>query len=1852
MAQKDRVTQSFPRTGASPIENTAEKNGGRENQGINGSEMTASDKQIYDIVQCNVQFANEQFDDNLRFNSDTLTNVLYSNIYKLLEDKFGDDDFVQDIADDLIANGCVYRVNDSGQNNTESQQEPSETDNVVYELDTTEYDELVQRIYSAIELIKANKLTIFKILSDVQSEAKKFEDNVDDSIQINRQLLSKRDEDIKKLVEKIQGNQETVDQYVQGTQAVKTEVNEGLDAIQEKITQHIQSGHEFVEKQRESIEQIADTLNNVKDTVQDYSSDKDNEDDSSIQSQIDDINKRIDELNKPSVENGDDVEEVESEVQTIEPDIVDNLPDEVDEKVEVVEQEESVSEVQERHKLTNDVDSGAQKEEHEVKQNNETQEEFAVEQDKSSSDENNVKPEQPKHDVEIESKREVSGSDIRETKTNQPQNSKLNQVAPPITNKGTQITPVSINQQIPNVISKLNPTFNGEQGLQKLDVSPYSDVPDYDEFNKQSSAPNQQKFEVVVYDTKKIIQKISNESFQNDVDVIEPEVLPPEHEQLTYLAKSHIDVGIVVAPDLFVGIKDKLSTQQPQVQLPEVQQNVPIDYNGVSLIDDLNIANIPFTPEIEPSRPANDSNERIVDNSQTGSITQPVGKDSVKPIENTKLDIGMNFKKVDDFNDAFSKERKKGKKKTNTGKKDGKSEKKKKTVIQKIKEKIGSKVISIKKTISDKVLKFKNKVGNSVIGKMWRLAKNVGSVVLKVGRIIKKVIVGAFKATKYVAKKFIKASHAVGKFVVKTGIKLVTSTINAARKMDSMKDQIKASMKNNSRPDMSKGAGGASSAVGVVMKPVNNMLNKTPALAITKIGIKIGWKAVKFIGKSIWKGIKKVTFAALAMLGKLFGIAIGFVNKIGTYVKKIGKGILNTAYKFIVKPIAAILTTVFGFAMSMVKMPIDFMKWLIPTIFERIHDCLSAIKQGVARVLKAAWSIIKKVLFNPITIAVLIGALFYFLWPKLKEWFGGGLDGIKKNFLPTIIGFAKSLWSFLKTAGEIVYKVGKWIFNAILWVTDPDSPLGKGLMMLIKGFMWLKHMIYEVIGASGKDTVDTFCMFLSGDYIGLAMSVIRGYIKKLINWVLQLKLFKVLLGFIDAYLGFYVMIFKMFNPVYWIKALADNFSLAHPIDSITGTISQIFIDPINEWWGKVKNIWSQDYTDYTVQIGNPIHKADEIHESAGESLRNLKKQGMSGEKNLKYMDSLMQVSGKNKRNSVLTQLENINKLYTTNYTQVNEYNEFLTQAWEIGKGNEEISQSELRELLTNSDLSQKLMSAFYYYNPQSGQLMSVYPESYLKGFIDNIRKFVDGDATWEEKFRTVIEAFDQVNMERSKIVNDQGLTIDKVAQQIANADMKDAKSVEALKDIVNKLNTNKLFSSDVALNSMRRMSGTEEGGSYHSVDGVTGELGRSGNKLLKVPQKKDGDGKPVKVTEDELKVKPVKEDKNQIGNITLPAAMNPPPINNSVDTSDNESLYDKYVKYLQENRELSDSGVSQEEMDKMGRANLTFSQFKEMYKKAEPKPSAEVLANRQKRLAGLRLANDIQAYNNQGQAASPEGFKIGKTPTLLNVPLTGLSKVMYLFSPDWVKVQGASKVSDEELMAQITAGDKQAAKEARKAREARLQKEREEKEAEEKERRRLKQILDYSAKVEGGFIEVKVGEDVEAMRDAWKAHNEKMREASDRGLSQEQMEKMGLVPYTWKQWKAYYRKMHGIPEDGIKRIPFEGKKKERNIDFGPRKALSSDELSKYGIKMSEDGPVMIPLDKAMEVTKSLISQAKTIYSVRDGLEIMREGLDSETEVLKKRNEGGTPCVVAQSNVGGESTLTTSVPSSSSSSSSD
>lgn len=113
--------------------------------------------------------------------------------------------------------------------------------------------------------------------------------------------------------------------------------------------------------------------------------------------------------------------------------------------------------------------------------------------------------------------------------------------------------------------------------------------------------------------------------------------------------------------------------------------------------------------------------------------------------------------------------------------------------------------------------------------------------------------------------------------------------------------------------------------------------------APAQIFLKIGWKAVKFIGRKIWSGIKKLVFKASSLFGGLFRIGGKFVNKVQSWKDRLVKGIKDKKYRFLVEPISNMMVSVFKFLTGVVMSPINFMKWLVPTVFDRIRDALHNI---------------------------------------------------------------------------------------------------------------------------------------------------------------------------------------------------------------------------------------------------------------------------------------------------------------------------------------------------------------------------------------------------------------------------------------------------------------------------------------------------------------------------------------------------------------------------------------------------------------------------------------------------------------------------------------------------------------------------------------------------------------------------------------------------------------------------------------------------------------------------------------------------------------------------------------------
>ena len=247
--------------------------------------------------------------------------------------------------------------------------------------------------------------------------------------------------------------------------------------------------------------------------------------------------------------------------------------------------------------------------------------------------------------------------------------------------------------------------------------------------------------------------------------------------------------------------------------------------------------------------------------------------------------------------------------------------------------------------------------------------------------------------------------------------------------------------------------------------------------------------------------MKKLAGMGLSLLKKMFVIALGFVGKVSMWVGRIGKGIVKKAYRFMIKPIATIITTVFKFVAGVVMSPIRFMGWFIPMIFEKVRTMLHNIAQGVKRCVKLVTSTFMRIIKNPITIGLLIGGLAALLIYKLTDWLNGGLKTIKTTVIPMIVSFATSVFEFLKGAWSVISTVGVFLFKAVAYLTNPKGIIANTIRFLVDTYLMLKRYMKRIMKIAGKNSLDALCMFIAGDYLGIAIAMIGGWVKIAWNYV-------------------------------------------------------------------------------------------------------------------------------------------------------------------------------------------------------------------------------------------------------------------------------------------------------------------------------------------------------------------------------------------------------------------------------------------------------------------------------------------------------------------------------------------------------------------------------------------------------------------------------------------------------------------------------------------------------------------------------------------------------------------------------
>ena len=240
------------------------------------------------------------------------------------------------------------------------------------------------------------------------------------------------------------------------------------------------------------------------------------------------------------------------------------------------------------------------------------------------------------------------------------------------------------------------------------------------------------------------------------------------------------------------------------------------------------------------------------------------------------------------------------------------------------------------------VKKIKRAISNSIVGKTYRAVKKgvvfAYKVVAGVVKAAWKTVKFAYKTAVFAVKTFYKASKIVGKIAVmtaKVGVFMAKAVWNAGKR-------VVTAFK-----DLTKALPGKAKIAAIFLAPLAIFHGGwSPAWALTKLG----FRAIGFVFRKLWQGLKRLVFKTANVFKNLFNMLGNFANKTAFWIAKLGHGIKDKAYRFLVKPIANMMRTAFGFTKSMLMAPVKFMQNLIPTIFDKVRNTMSNLKQAVRRV--------------------------------------------------------------------------------------------------------------------------------------------------------------------------------------------------------------------------------------------------------------------------------------------------------------------------------------------------------------------------------------------------------------------------------------------------------------------------------------------------------------------------------------------------------------------------------------------------------------------------------------------------------------------------------------------------------------------------------------------------------------------------------------------------------------------------------------------------------------------------------------------------------------------------------------
>ena len=247
-------------------------------------------------------------------------------------------------------------------------------------------------------------------------------------------------------------------------------------------------------------------------------------------------------------------------------------------------------------------------------------------------------------------------------------------------------------------------------------------------------------------------------------------------------------------------------------------------------------------------------------------------------------------------------------------------------------------------------------------------------------------------------------------------------------------------------------------------------------------------------------------------------------------------------------------------------------------------ETLHNIKDMAKRVLSSTWGFFKKLLTNPITITAIIMGVFYYFGKKLISWLTEGVHSIRDFFELKIIPIAKFVWSVMKGTYEVIATISKCVYTVVDWLTNPDGWLCKILVFVINSCMALKKGISNLLNKSGKDSIDTLCCFLAGDYITLAFKMIAAGIQKFWYWLKGKKFFRILRGVFKC-----IVLFGELWATWHIKLIKGIWDFAKAIFSGHGDEAlSLLVKPFTDWWKRVTHAFDGVEDAGEIMVENPL----------------------------------------------------------------------------------------------------------------------------------------------------------------------------------------------------------------------------------------------------------------------------------------------------------------------------------------------------------------------------------------------------------------------------------------------------------------------------------------------------------------------------------------------------------------------------------------------------------------------------------------------------------------------------------------